>query len=354
MRRARAPSPGWTSEKSPRRRSRGPRRPGAGEAAFVFMSPVPMRWKCRGRRTKSIRVWRARAKSRRGRKRIAGPGGPRLSSTVDPWRLWDACETGVGPGGAGVRRGVGRVRRGDANRGGRPAVQGRRVPPVLVRGRLPRPLDDPDRGARARPPEDRRRADARPRGRPGAGPRPGLQGSRREGLHLPLPAQAPGADAARVAAGPLAREGRPGPELPHPPGGRPHPDPAAGGRRHRPHEPPARGGARRPGSRRVPQDLRGRVRHDRRVPAPRRGGPPRLHGRDRDRLHHRPVEALARRAPRTGSTAGPSSGRASSTSGWTTSTATAASGAGCGFPGRTSTSPSPRTRTWSSSTTTGC
>ena len=61
------------------------------------------------------------------------------------------------------------------------------------------------------------------------------------------------------------------------------------------HEPAPRGRARRPGARRVPQDLRRRVRHDRRVPAPGRGRAARLHGRDGDHLHHRAVEALARR-----------------------------------------------------------
>ena len=148
-------------------------------------------------------------------------------------------------------------------------------------------------------------------------------------------------------------EDRPGPELPHPPCRRPDPRVAAGGGRRRPHEPAARGHARRPGARRVPQDLRRRVRDDRRVPAPGRatGGPASW---ARRRSSPPPSCGIAGSpARRTGSTAGPSSGPASSTSGSTTSIGTAGSGAGCGSPARSSCSRCPRTRTWSSSATTG-
>ena len=153
-----APSPGWTSEKRPRRRSRGPGRPGAGEAAFVLMSPaLDAAWECRGRRIEEHTGFGAPRQIRRWQETDSRPGRPRLDSTVDPWRLWDAFETGVGSGGAGRRHGRRRARRGDADGGRRPAVQGRRVPRVRVRQGVPRPVDDPDRGARPRPAEDRRR-----------------------------------------------------------------------------------------------------------------------------------------------------------------------------------------------------
>ena len=280
-------------------------------------------------------------------------GRPRLDSTVDPWRRWNAFETGAGSSVAGRRHGRRRARRGDADGGRRAAVQGGRLPRARVRQGLPRPVDDPDRGARPRPAEDRRRADAGPRGRPGPGPRPRVQGSRRARLHVPLPAQAPRTDDARGVARPLPGEDRTGPELPHPPRRRPDPRVAAGGGRRRPHEPAPRGRARRPGARRVPQDLRRRVRDDRRVPSPGRGRAARLHGTRRRSSPPPSCGSAGSPARRTGSTAGLSFGPASSTSGSTTSTATAGSGAGCGSPARSSCSRCRRTRTWSSSATTG-
>ena len=89
-------------------------------------------------------------------------------------------------------------------------------------------------------------------------------------------------------------------------------------------------------------------------PLPAAEGRPGFMGRDRDRLHHRSVEAMAPGAGEPDRQPGVPPGRVRSTSGWTTSTATADSGAGCAFPGTSSTSRCPRTRTWSSSTTTGC
>ena len=180
---------------------------------------------------------------------------------------------------------------GDAEGRRRPRVRSRRHLALLVRGGLPQGLDDAGRAARARPEGRGRRAHAAAPGRRLPDRRPRDEGRRRPRLHVPQAREAPGARAAEGVAGERAQGDRDRPDGRGPPGGDGHHRLARAVGGHPLLLVAARRDAGRPGARRVPQVVRRRRGHVRRVPRARDPG------HHRGGVHVRPLEEVARGRP---------------------------------------------------------